>query len=481
MLRSAWLMAAAILLIVPTAFANDVSGRLGVGLEGGYMKLIHGDWDYSNVDQFAGFRLQRGLSPRLSLELAFKYGWIRPGVTAPGEDAGLTFDSGAGLYTVIYQPRVGLLYHLAPERRFSPFLGLSVGGTAWRVKDQRNDLDFGGIFPDGPILFGYNEDGERKELRRTDFTASVTLGADLFLSSALALNLGARYHLMPFNDLDNVGLSGLWGPDNVDANTGMVDAFAGLTVFFGSRDSDGDGIDNKQDACPHQPEDFDGFQDEDGCPDLDNDGDGIPDSSDGCPDAAEDQDGFQDDDGCPDPDNDGDGIVDAVDKCPDTAEDLDGFQDDDGCPDPDNDGDGVLDTDDRCPGTPAGIEVDENGCPVVEEIKEDLVLKGVNFLSGSSELTPESLAVLNRVAHSLKAWPEVKIEVRGHTDATGSAESNRVLSEKRALAVRDYLIAQGISADRITARGFGEDFPIAPNDTREGRAKNRRVEIHRTN
>ncbi len=130
-------------------------------------------------------------------------------------------------------------------------------------------------------------------------------------------------------------------------------------------DNDGDGIPDDQDRCRDEAEDFDGFQDEDGCPDPDNDGDGIPDVLDKCPNEPEDFDGFQDEDGCPDLDNDGDGIPDAVDKCPNEAEDFDGFQDEDGCPDLDNDGDGIPDAVDKCPNEPEDIDgfEDEDGCP----------------------------------------------------------------------------------------------------------------------
>jgi hypothetical protein len=130
-------------------------------------------------------------------------------------------------------------------------------------------------------------------------------------------------------------------------------------------DSDGDGIVDKLDRCPHEAEDKDSFQDDDGCPDPDNDRDGIADANDKCPNEAEDKDGFQDDDGCPDPDNDGDGIADAQDKCPNEPEDKDGFQDEDGCPDPDNDGDGIADAKDKCPDEPETFngKDDDDGCP----------------------------------------------------------------------------------------------------------------------
>jgi hypothetical protein len=130
-------------------------------------------------------------------------------------------------------------------------------------------------------------------------------------------------------------------------------------------DSDGDGIPDELDKCPNEPEDFDGFQDHDGCPELDNDGDGIPDALDKCPNEPEDVDGYQDADGCPDPDNDGDGIPDALDLCPNEPEDFDGFQDHDGCPEPDNDQDGIADALDKCPDDAETIDgvQDADGCP----------------------------------------------------------------------------------------------------------------------
>jgi hypothetical protein len=134
-----------------------------------------------------------------------------------------------------------------------------------------------------------------------------------------------------------------------------------------NRDQDADGILDKDDKCPNDPEDKDGFEDGDGCPDLDNDKDGIPDTQDKCPNVPEDKDGFEDSDGCPDLDNDKDGIPDAQDKCPNVAEDMDNFEDSDGCPDPDNDKDGILDVDDLCPSAPEtknGFE-DKDGCPDV--------------------------------------------------------------------------------------------------------------------
>jgi OOP family OmpA-OmpF porin len=147
----------------------------------------------------------------------------------------------------------------------------------------------------------------------------------------------------------------------------------------------------------------------------------------------------------------------------------------------DSDGDGVPDGSDRCPNTASGQEVDEVGCPilfVVEEgVARPLVLRGVNFQTNRSALTPASFAILNEVAASLLAHPDVRIEIGGHTDNTGRASYNQRLSERRALAVKAYLARRGVSPSRMVAVGYGEDSPIATNATPDGRAMNRRVEL----
>lgn len=131
------------------------------------------------------------------------------------------------------------------------------------------------------------------------------------------------------------------------------------------RDNDGDGVLDRDDQCPLVAEDLDGWRDTDGCPEADNDGDGLKDTEDGCPDQAEDPDGYKDGDGCPEVDNDSDGIPDDRDRCPLEAEDKDGFRDDDGCPDPDDDADGVADLEDACPLESEDVDgfEDGDGCP----------------------------------------------------------------------------------------------------------------------
>lgn len=244
-------------------------------------------------------------------------------------------------------------------------------------------------------------------------------------------------------------------------------------------DIDGDGILDNVDNCPRVPEDLDGFEDTDGCPDDDNDKDGLADRVDQCKNDPEDRDSFEDDDGCPELDNDKDGLADKVDTCPIDPEDKDGFEDDDGCPDVDNDKDGIHDKDDKCPNE---FGVPPDGCPkkythvVVTEKKIELK-QTVFFDTNKATIKPVSFALLNDVASALKDNPKIKVEVQGHTDSQGNDAFNMKLSQKRAESVRAYVAGRGISKDRMTAKGYGEDVPIADNRTDVGRGQNRRVEF----
>jgi len=239
-------------------------------------------------------------------------------------------------------------------------------------------------------------------------------------------------------------------------------------------DSDGDGVYDGLDRCPDTPRGWP--VDEYGCP-LDSDGDGVPDGKDACPNTP--AGALVDERGCP-MDSDGDGVYDGLDKCPNTP--AGAIVDADGCP-LDSDGDGVYDGLDKCPNTPEGIAVGSDGCPLaaplfVEEQKE-LVLEGVFFKLNSAELTLNSTEVLRQVADSLLAWPDVRMEIGGHTDSSGREQYNVELSYRRAASVRDYLISQGVPAGRLVVQGYGESDPIADNNTAEGRAKNRRVGLTR--
>jgi outer membrane protein OmpA-like peptidoglycan-associated protein len=265
--------------------------------------------------------------------------------------------------------------------------------------------------------------------------------------------------------------------------------FAGLTFKFGGKDTDGDGIYDKDDACPE----IAGLKQFNGCPDTD--GDGIADKDDSCPEIAgpvefngcpdTDGDGIADkDDACPEvaglkslggcPDADGDGITDKSDKCPEVK----GPKENGGCPWPDRDGDKVLDKDDKCPDVAGTIA--NNGCPEVsDEVVKRLndYAKTILFNSGKSTFQQQTYPVLQSIAAILKEYPSSKFSIEGHTDSDGKDAANQKLSEDRAAAVRNYLVENGVATERLTSVGFGESKPIDTNKTKAGKANNRRVEV----
>ena len=251
-------------------------------------------------------------------------------------------------------------------------------------------------------------------------------------------------------------------------------------------DRDGDGYLDDQDRCPELPENYNLFEDEDGCPDApDTDADGVNDGEDSCVILPEDADQYLDDDGCPEADNDLDGLLDAVDKCPLEAEDPEGYQDEDGCPDLDNDGDTVPDLKDQCPNTIGSPDVEPLGCPtnslVVVTDCEVKITQQIHFEYNKATIRKVSYNVLDAVVEVLDRNPAIKIEVQGHTDNRGAAAYNKQLSDRRAASVRDYLVSHGIDAARITSRGYGFDQPLVPNTSDQNRALNRRVQFVRAN
>jgi large repetitive protein len=311
---------------------------------------------------------------------------------------------------------------------------------------------------------------------KKDFTGDVLAGLQIFPKHNLALAVGAGTNVFASAARRDdyrafLGLS--WTPGD------------GARSAVGGLDSDNDGIPDAVDQCPNEPEDRDGFEDDDGCPDPDNDRDGIPDSIDRCPNEPEDRDGFEDDDGCPELDNDHDGIPDTQDKCPNEPEDRDGFEDDDGCPDLDNDGDGIADAIDRCPNEPEtrnGVD-DDDGCPdsggaVVVTAGKIEVPEQIQFESGSAKILGRSEALVGHIVEKIKANPQVRrIRIEGHTDDVGSAKRNLEVSQGRADAVRMALIARGVEPDRLQAVGYGNTRPLDRRRTTDARAKNRRVDF----
>jgi OmpA-OmpF porin, OOP family len=217
--------------------------------------------------------------------------------------------------------------------------------------------------------------------------------------------------------------------------------------------------------------------------DRDTDGDGYPDSVDNCPTEKEDGKPPQATDGCPgNSDRDGDGIPDVDDQCPDKAEDKDKVQDEDGCPEDDADQDGIPDVQDKCPTEPGRRSpiAEKFGCPSNLDFNDDgsfKLLKPIEFETGRAQIKAVSFPILDEVLDLMKSRPSIKIGVYGHTDSKGTAPNNLRLSKERAAAVRNYLQGKGVAANRLESEGFGQTKPVAPNDTDEGRAKNRRVEF----
>ncbi len=290
----------------------------------------------------------------------------------------------------------------------------------------------------------------------------------------------------------------------------------GPVAFNGCPDSDNDGVPDNQDQCPNQP----GLPDNSGCPPKDSDNDGIADDLDQCPnqpgspemagcpdtdrdgipdneDACPDQPGLLSMQGCPMQDSDRDGVADDQDECPDQPgplatkgcpdSDNDSFADkDDLCPDqpgtqkgcPDKDGDGVADNMDNCPSTPGSAL--NYGCPDIAKADRErlsFAAHAVQFEQGKATLKAASYAVLDEVVAIMKKYPNYELFIRGHTDNTGSAQANQLLSEERAKACYEYLIARGIDPLRLRYEGIGSREPIADNSTEEGRSLNRRVEF----
>jgi OOP family OmpA-OmpF porin len=325
------------------------------------------------------------------------------------------------------------------EGRVNPFLTAGLAQTKSILKPGVDDTVMSGLYGVGLL---------------------ITLGADRDDGSAMQLraDLGARRALTteipdehPVDYVAAIGFQYSWG---------------------GSRrvlDTDGDGVDDDLDKCPGTPAGT--AVDSSGCPvQLDDDGDGVTNDIDKCPGTPA---GARvDASGC-ELDSDGDGVGDGRDQCPNTP--AGAKVDERGC-ELDGDGDGIVDRLDKCPDTPKGDRVDNTGCP----FNKELLLQGVKFETNSDALLPESLPVLNNAIATLKRYPELNVEVAGHTDSRGSDAYNLSLSSRRAEAVLKYLKDGGVS-NAMTSKGYGERQPIASNNTEEGRLQNRRVVLRALN
>jgi len=353
---------------------------------------------------------------------------------------------GTGTDVTMTHLGIDLVAELLPSARINPYL---VAGWAQLNHD-----------PDG---------GEKRFLNGWEggVGAKIRLGGDN--ASYRALRVEVRDVVSDFSE---------FFPNYGDSKHNILTT-VGVQFAFGksSKDSDNDGVRDKEDACPDTPAGV--TIDASGCP-VDSDGDGVFDGIDQCdgtPAGA-----VVDASGCP-VDSDGDGVFDGLDQCEGTP--AGATVDAHGCPS-DSDGDGVFDGIDQCENTEANYQVDNNGCPIaVTAIEEELLDTGnistnnIAFETSSADLDLDHNVTLNEVGAALANWPELQVEIGGYTDSTGSEAFNQQLSEKRAQSVLDYLTANfpGVSADQLTAVGYGEASPIADNSTPEGRKINRRVEF----
>ena len=449
--------------------------------------------------EFGAFASLASFTPRFDLRVGLGGGarigyFVRPAWEIEIEGgAGRATVEGGGSSTPITLGGVQVLYNFDGAGP-TWFVG---GGYARPSFHGTPPGDFGdnavSLGVGGRMFFG------RRFALRTDFRGLYTFSSHLpptrgagHLLAALAVSYFTLGGTPPDADRDGV-------PDARDA---CANTPPGATVDLHGcpSDSDADGHPNGLDRCPNTPtgalvdgngctvdSDLDGVYDGlDQCPRTpagisvdgrgcarDADGDGVDDAHDQCPNTPA---GVRvDETGCP-RDGDNDGVPDGFDRCPDTPPGV--AVDSTGCP-RDADGDGVDDTRDQCPNTPPGASVDAIGCQVLFRESEPLVLRGVTFATGRSRLESASYTVLDQVAASLAAHPEVRIEIAGYTDNTGSAAVNTRLSAARALSVRAYLARRGVAPARMRAKGYGPANPVAPNETVEGRALNRRVELHR--
>jgi OmpA-OmpF porin, OOP family len=466
MSKHVWLSAAALLLGSTAAVAQQT----GIYDDRFYIAPMIGgvvaDSDGLDAGPLGGIVLGKNVSPFFGLELDLNYSALDVSdLPAENKYERLT----AGINLLGYE-------------NIRPFL--LANGNLHSIDFLGVGLNGAGVGVGGGALFKITPKWDaRLDLRyNLDFISgktenNVTVPDDTFYLWSAGLGLSYKFGADPY-DADGDGV-----PDALDK---CPDTPRGVQVYSDGcpTDLDGDGVPDYLDKCPNTPKGV--LVGPDGC-ELDSDGDGVPDSRDRCPNTPR---GAQvNADGCP-LDADGDGVPDGLDRCPDSPPGLPVGPD--GCP-LDSDGDGIPDHLDECPNTPPGAKVLPNGCALEGDcrrprpgeqvdangcaIDRSFILRGVKFEFDSDRLTPEAREILNDVAETLKAYPNIDVELEGHTDAIGSDNYNLGLSERRANSVKAYLEGRGIPARRMRPVGYGESQPIASNDTDEGREENRRVEL----
>ncbi len=444
------------------------SGTLMLGTEVG---LTLGYTDYSNTKpQIVGRGVLEYFFPTTSSGIFGLKGFYSAGYVGGKDDK----KNPTEFRSSIIRIGGGISYTFSIKQRVFPyiFLGSSYG---WVNPEDNN----GNTLPYGP-----------RNIKITGVDYHGEAGIRFLLSNEISLNVNIGAELSSGDHWDGLPPQG--------SNDMLIQTMAGFSYsFFTQTDEDGDGVPDSKDQCPNTPpgvkvddfgcpidSDHDGVPDyNDKCPNteaglkvdengcaIDSDNDGVPDKYDKCPNTTP---GIKVDEfGCPDTDN--DGVYDENDKCPDTP--AGAPVDATGCP-KDSDGDGVPDYKDECPNTPKGMEVDEKGCVIKRDTVKVSLSGDTNFESGKAVLLSNAYPILNNLVESMKTDTKAKLRIEGYTDSIGSESYNLELSRKRAQAVADYLVSQGIDSSRLQVIPMGESNPIASNKTAEGRAMNRRVEI----
>jgi OOP family OmpA-OmpF porin len=495
---------------------NLMAGDEQVATRNGVTGATEPGWNTTQLDsQTLGF---------LALHAKWRITRVEKGIgLALGAQVGLPITDAAKNAgadpTVWYWPEAIVEKRLGSTGQFR--IAINGGYRGHGVSDTTLNLRNGNVFKDGN-RFTFGGGISYRVLEPLDLVAE-TYGTYLLSDAAtkdIRLSNEAIGGIKLFVERNSYLMIGAGARYTEGFEAANIRGFIGFIFEPSIGDRDGDGYKDDVDKCPDEPEDFDGFQDEDGCPDPDNDNDGIPDvddrcinepedrdgdhdedgcpeSSDGdrdgdgildskdkCPDEPEDRDGFEDTDGCPDPDNDHDGIPDKVDQCPNDPEDKDGFEDTDGCPDPDNDKDQIPDVVDKCPNEPETYNgyQDEDGCPdkgsVIIQDNNIVILEKIKFKTGSAEILPESNKILDAVSTTITHHPEfVLMEVDGHADERADDRFNLRLTQDRVNAVMAALVQRGVARDHLRSKGYGEYCPEDPAHNADAWEKNRRVEF----
>lgn len=346
-----------------------------------------------------------------------------------------------------YPVHLDLIYNLTPDSAFVPYVAAGLGSITFSNKDVDNDTDFMMNYGAGLKYYVTDSIAVRADVRHLVSITANDHHNHLLYTLGLVFGFGGEKEAAPVQAKEE-------------------EKPAEVVAVVAETDSDNDGVLDSADKCPDTPS---GIQvDAKGCP-VDSDKDGVTDDKDNCADTPK---GVKvNADGCP-ADSDNDGVTDDKDKCPNTAAGTE--VDENGCAVvkkvelKDSDNDGVYDDKDKCANTPEGANVNANGCWVVKDLRFDL---------GKTTILASSKPNVDEVVVVMQKNPEMKLEIQGYTDNSGSAKFNKKLSEKRAIAVMEYIKSKGIAKGRMTAKGYGIENPAETNDTEEGRALNRRVEL----